>query len=107
MFRGKNYKKCHGSINRERVNEMTKITRDLPIYVLSASLIFLGITVSGNQASAAYDPNAAKIVALQNQLNNLQSQFSRFKNCANSNFNTISFYDASRDSRMVFVNTCY
>jgi hypothetical protein len=86
---------------------MNKFKRDLSVYVLSASLVFLGITVSGNQASAANDPNAIKIMALQNQLNNLQSQFSRFKNCANSNFSTIGFYDSSRNTRMIFVNTCF
>ena len=86
---------------------MNKIKRDLPIYVLSASLVFLGITVSGNQASAAYDPNTIKIMTLQSELRSLQSKFNSFKNCANSNFTTIGFYDSNRNSRMNFITSCY
>lgn len=86
---------------------MNKIKRDLPIYVLSASLVFLGITVSENQASAAYDPNTIKIMTLQSELRSLQSKFNSFKNCANSNFTTIGFYDSNRNSRMNFITSCY
>jgi len=86
---------------------MNRIKRDLPIYVLSAALVFLGITVSENQATAAYDPNTAKIMTLQSQLSSLQSKFNSFKNCANSNFNTIGWFDANRDSRMNFIVSCY
>jgi len=86
---------------------MNKIKRDLPIYVLSAALVFLGITISGNQASAAYDPNTAKIMTLQSDLRSLQSKFNSFKNCANSNFNEIGWFDSSRNSRMNFIVSCY
>ena len=79
---------------------MKKLNRDLPIYVLSASLVFLGICISSNQATAA--PSSATAADLAR----LQTQLTNFKRCANSNFQSISFWDASRGSRIMFVNTC-
>jgi hypothetical protein len=80
---------------------MFNLKRDLPIYVLSASLIFVGISISSNQANAAFDSASAADLA------RLQSQFSSFKQCANSNFQTIGFFDASRNPRLSFVRSCY
>ena len=78
---------------------MKSYKRDLPIYALSISLVFLGISISTNQASAVYNPNTAKIAALQ-------SQFTSFKNCANSNFRELMFFDASRNPRLPFIRGC-
>lgn len=74
------------------------IKRNLPVYVLSSSLIFLGIAINTNNASAAYDPNAAKILKLQNQ-------FNAFRMCVNNNLVTIGFYDPNSGRRM-FVVPC-
>jgi hypothetical protein len=78
---------------------MKNYKRDLPIYALSISLVFLGISISTNQASAVYKPNTAKIAALQSQL-------SSFKNCSNSNFRELMFYDADRQPKMLFIRSC-
>lgn len=78
---------------------MTKIKRDIPIYVLSASLIFAGISISSNQATAAYDPNAARIATLENQ-------FRSFKSCVNRQLSSIGFYQPTRD-RYIFVSQCF
>lgn len=79
---------------------MTNLKRDLPIYVLSASLVFVGVTISTNQASATV------AAARASDLARLQSEFIAFKRCANSNFSTIGWFDANRDPRMNFVRTC-
>lgn len=81
--------------------EMFNLKRDLPIYVLSASLVFAGISISTNQA------NAAVAAAKAADLARLQSQFNLFKQCANSNFSTIGWFDATRNPRMDFVRNCY
>lgn len=80
---------------------MKNIRRDLPIYVLSASLVFLGISISSNQA------NAASASASASDLARLQTQFTNFKQCANTNFQNLSFFDASRDPRVNFVRPCF
>jgi hypothetical protein len=77
------------------------IKRDLPIYVLSASLVYFGIAISTSQASAAPSQVSAS------DFNRLKSDFDSFKRCANSNFQTISFYDSSRNPRISFVRSCY
>jgi hypothetical protein len=77
---------------------MNKLKRDLSIYVLAASMVFLGISISGNQASAAYDPNAARITALESQLSSLKS-------CLNRQLTQIGFYSPDRD-RFIFVTRC-
>jgi hypothetical protein len=80
---------------------MFNLKRDLPIYVLSASLVFVGISISTNQASASV------AAAKASDLARLQSQFDSFKRCANSNFQTIGFFDATRNPRLSFVRSCY
>jgi hypothetical protein len=82
-------------------NKMLNLKRDLPIYALSASLVFVGVTISTNQASAAV------AAARASDLARLQAQFTQFKNCANSNFSTIGWFDANRNPRMNFIATCY
>lgn len=75
--------------------------KDLPIYVLSASLVFLGISISGNQAAA--EPSQVT----SSDFSRLKSDFDSFKRCANQNFQTISFFDAKRNSRLTFVRNCF
>lgn len=77
------------------------VKRDLPIYVLSASLVYFGLSISTSQATAA--PSQVSV----SDFNRLKSDFDSFKRCANSNFQTISFYDSSRNPRITFVRTCY
>ena len=76
---------------------MNKIKRDLPIYVLSAALIFFGVATA-TQADA-HSTDTARIRALENQL-------SSFKNCVNRQLTSISFYEPTRD-RSIWVNSCY
>jgi hypothetical protein len=73
------------------------IKRDLPIYVLSASLVFVGVT-SATQADA-HPTDTARIRALESQL-------SSFKDCVNRQLTSISFYQPSRD-RNIFVTRCF
>lgn len=75
---------------------MNRIKRDLPIYVLSASLIFFGVSTA-TQADA-HSSDTSKIRALENQ-------FSAFKSCVNRQLTNISFYQPSRDS-FIFVTRC-
>jgi hypothetical protein len=79
---------------------MKNIKRDLPIYALSASLVFLGISISGNQAAA--DPSQVTSW----EFSKLKMDFDSFKRCSNQNFSTISFFDAKRNSRLSFVQNC-
>jgi hypothetical protein len=78
-----------------------KIKRDLPFYVLAGAIAFLGMSISGSQASAA--PAYVKA----SDFNRLQMQFNQFKQCVNQNFTNIYFFDASRSSKISFINQCY
>ena len=72
---------------------MSKIKRDLPIYVISASLAILGLTYSGNQAVAAtptisatkYNTDLAKVNKrlqdLEYSNSELKDQVLRLQNC--------------------------
>jgi hypothetical protein len=77
---------------------MKRIKNDLPIYVLSAALVFLGISISTQQAGAAAT-NDPRVSALQNEL-------STFKQCANNNFRELNFFSTSGNSRSMFIRTC-
>lgn len=67
---------------------MVKNKQNLPIYVLSASLIFVGLSVSINGANAASTStvSAAEFTKLKNQVNQL-------RNCVSRNFLDIRSYD--------------
>jgi hypothetical protein len=74
---------------------MSQLKRDLPIYLLSASLVFLGISINSNQANAA-SSSSNDIAKLQAQLNiaNLRIQalrgdFNSYTSCADTNFMSI------------------
>ena len=75
---------------------MSKFKKDLPIYVLSASLVFFGITTA-TQADA-HPSDTSRIRALENQ-------FINFKSCVNRQLMSISFYQPNRD-RNIFVLPC-
>lgn len=75
---------------------MSKFKKDLPIYVLSASLVFFGITTA-TQADA-HSTDTARIRTLENQLIS-------FKSCVNRQLLNISFYQPTRD-RFIFVTQC-
>jgi len=76
---------------------MKIIKSNLPIYILSAALVFVGLAISTNNAGAA-NSNAA--------VDRLQADLNNFKRCVNQNFMNISIYDASRNPRMGIVLTC-
>ena len=78
-----------------------KLKKDLPIYVLSASLVFLGISISTNQASA--DPSQVTSF----EFSRLKSDVDSLKRCANQNFTTISFYNSKVNPRMGIVRNCF
>ena len=78
-----------------------KLKKDLPIYVLSASLVFLGISISANQASA--DPSQVTSF----EFSRLKSDVDSFKRCANQNFTTIGFYNSKVNPRMGIVRNCF
>ena len=75
---------------------MSKFKKDLPIYVLSASLVFFGIATA-TQADA-HPTDTARIRSLEGQLSSLKS-------CINRQLTSISFYDPTRD-RSIWVNSC-
>ena len=76
---------------------MNRIKRDLPIYVLSASLIFFGVSTA-TQADA-HPSDTSRILFLQNQFNN-------FKSCVNRQLTSISMYNPEFD-RDIFITRCY
>lgn len=76
---------------------MNKFKKDLPVYVLSASLVFVGVTTA-TQADA-HPTDSARIRSLESQLRSL-------KDCVNRQFTSISFYEPSRD-RNIFVTRCF
>ena len=78
-----------------------KLKKDLPIYVLSASLVFLGISISTNQASA--DPSQVTSF----EFSRLKSDVDSLKRCANQNFTTIGFYNSKVNPRMGIVRNCF
>ena len=78
-----------------------KLKKDLPIYVLSASLVFLGISISTNQASADF-PGPTN-----SEFSRLKSDFDSLKRCANQNFTTISFYNSKVNPRMGIIRNCF
>ena len=75
---------------------MNRIKRDLPIYVLSASLIFFGVSTA-TQADA-HSSDTTKI-------RNLENQFSTFKSCVNRQLTSISMYNPEFD-RDIFITRC-
>jgi hypothetical protein len=77
-----------------------KLKKDLPIYVLSAALVFLGISISTNQASA--DPSQVTY----SEFSRLKSDLDSLKRCANQNFRTIGFYNSKDNTRMGIVRSC-
>ena len=77
--------------------------KDLPIYVLSTSLVIFGITTASN--AEAHSADSIKIRSLDNQVRLLQSQVNSLQTCINRQLTNISFYDSSRDSR-IFVTRC-
>jgi hypothetical protein len=76
---------------------MNKIKRDLPIYVLSAALVFLGISISAQPAGAALGDPPGGVT---------QSQFNSYKQCANNNFQELMFFSTSGNNRAMFIRTC-
>ena len=71
---------------------MSKIKKDLPIYVLSASLVFFGVTTA-TQADA-HPTDSSRIRSLERQLSNLKS-------CINRELSSLAFYSPERDSRII------
>jgi hypothetical protein len=78
---------------------MKSIKRDLPIYVLSAALVFLGVSISTQTAGAAStnDP----------RVSTLKTQFESFKYCANRNFRELSNLSQNSSSSYLYIRTCY
>jgi hypothetical protein len=76
-----------------------KLKRDIPIYVLSGSLVFLGVSISSNQAVA--DPSQVSA----SEFKRLKTDYDSFKRCVISNLNEMMFFDADRNSRM-FIRSC-
>ena len=75
---------------------MLRVNKNLPIYVLSASLIFFGISTA-NQADAQ-PSDTSRIRNLENEVRNLKS-------CLNRQLSSIGFFSPERD-RYIFVNRC-
>ena len=76
---------------------MSKFKKDLPIYVLSASLVFFGITTATQ--AGAHPTDSSRIRSLETQLSNL-------KKCVNRELSNISFYQPTRD-RNIVVGQCF
>lgn len=75
---------------------MSKFKKDLPIYVLSASLVFFGVTTA-TQADA-HPTDSSKI-------RSLESQVSALRSCLNRQLSQIGFYMPDRD-QYIFVGRC-
>ena len=59
---------------------MKFIKRDLPIYCLTLSLLFVGITINGNQANAASSGvSKSEFNTLRSDHMNLLNDYSQFK----------------------------
>ena len=86
---------------------MGKVKTNIGQIAIAIAIIFASVMLSSNNATAAYDPNAAKIAQLEFRLSNLERQLSTFKSCANQNFTNISFWDSRRSSTIQFVRSCY
>jgi hypothetical protein len=71
---------------------MKRIKRDLPIYVLSASLVFFGISIQITSAGAATSSNS--------QVTKIQNDLSQLKDCVNYNTNSLRNFDAKYNSRI-------
>lgn len=71
---------------------MSKFKKDLPIYVLSASLVFFGVTTA-TQADA-HPTDSSRIRSLENQLSNLRY-------CINRELSNIGIYSPERDRRIL------
>lgn len=67
---------------------MIKSKQNRPIYVLAGALVFLGISISVNGATAASTPavSAAEVTKLKNQI-------SQLRNCSTQNFLNIRSYN--------------
>jgi hypothetical protein len=67
---------------------MKNIKENLPVYVLSVSLILLGVSISFNNANAAGSSSVsgAEIAQLKNQISQLRS-------CSSRNFIIIRSYN--------------
>ena len=71
---------------------MSKLKKDLPIYVLSASLVFFGVTTA-TQADA-HPTDSSRIRSLESQLSNLRY-------CINRELSNIGIYSPERDRRIL------
>lgn len=71
---------------------MSKFKKDLPIYVLSVSLVFFGVTTA-TQADA-HPTDSSRIRSLENQLSNLRY-------CINRELSNIGIYSPERDRRIL------
>lgn len=67
---------------------MIKNKQNLPIYALAGALVFLGVSVSLNGATAATTSgvSAAEVAKLKNQI-------SQLRNCSSQNFMNIRAYN--------------
>jgi hypothetical protein len=74
---------------------MKAIKRDLPIYVLSAALVFLGISISTQPAGAALGDKPDGVS---------QSQFNFFKQCINKNSRNLNGFITSGNK--VIIRMC-
>jgi len=75
---------------------MSKFKKDLPIYALSASLVFFGVTTA-TQADA-HPTDSSRIRSLESQISTLRS-------CLNRQLSQIGFYMPDRD-RYIYVGRC-
>lgn len=82
---------------------MKRIKKDLPIYVLSVSLVIFGVNTASK--AEAHSTDTSRIRTLEGQIRTLQGQLNSLQTCINRQLTNISFYDPARE-RNIFVTRC-
>lgn len=80
---------------------MKYLKRNFPIFLLSGSLILVGIFNSNVASGFGHTPTGK----LQKDLRQLQSDFAEYKRCVNQNFQTFT-YARDFDDLVPYIRTC-
>ena len=74
---------------------------NLAIYTLAGSILLSSVIIS-NQANSAGDPNASKILFLQQDIRNLKTSLSDLNYCVSKNFKKLQ----NSSGGLVYLDNC-